>query len=156
MGHLRWGHEVLRDPRPDDLRRRRLVPIDRFNDDDIACMDAENWRSLDGYYRARSDEREHLQRLQVDMEENGIFRHVEIGAWGNSLFVADGHHRVQTARALGWTHLPYRWFRRERQVFSGPIRWESGTLPGVPEVATLTSLLAGSILLVSYVATQES
>ncbi|WP_078530959.1 ParB N-terminal domain-containing protein [Streptomyces sp. PsTaAH-124] len=91
--------------------RRRLLPLSRFNDDDIRPIDYSSWRATEQahtHYRVLPE----LEELQHQVEIKGLQKPVEIWASvdGSSPVVSDGHHRITVLKRLGWTHVPYRWY----------------------------------------------
>lgn len=99
----------LKDPSPAYLRRRLIVSLDRFTDDDIASFDYGSWNRTETAYSYPQAAAE-MENLIADIECNGLRKKIEIMLRGDFLYVADGHHRVVALKRLGWTHVPYRWF----------------------------------------------
>lgn len=115
-----YDESFLNNPTPDILRRRHLVPLTRFADDDIASMDYDSWRATESRYEWHPRERKKMEELIESIRWEGLRNKVEIMARGTALNVANGHHRVVVLRKLGWTHVPYRWYRMEAQpIFRG-------------------------------------
>lgn len=124
-----YDEYMLRDPGPDLLARRKIVSLSRFNDDDIRPMDYDSWRSTESRYQYDYDERKKIELLTEDIERNGLRKKIEIMRRGDALNVCDGHHRVVVLKALGWTHIPYRWFIPDvRSTWHGP-RYQRHHLP---------------------------
>lgn len=105
-----YGEDFLNNPSPDFLKRRNLVPLTRFADDDIRSMDYSSWRATEGRYEWHPEERKKMEELIESIHWEGLRTKVEIMCRGSALNVADGHHRVVALRKLGWTHVPYRWY----------------------------------------------
>lgn len=92
--------------------RRRLLPLARFNDNDIRPMDEPTWRGVEQLHTRFGQNEKHLEMLMDRIELEGLKRPVEIWANENGELpvVYNGHHRITVFRHLGWTHIPYRWF----------------------------------------------
>jgi len=104
----------LRDPTPEQLRRRLIVPLSRFNDNDICSMDYSSWKATEYWYDTDAKERAKVQRLMASIELHGLRERVEIRYDGGPI-MANGHHRIVALRRLGWTHVPYRWYVPDRR-----------------------------------------
>lgn len=99
----------LRDPSPEQLKRRLIVPLSRFNDDDIQSMDYSSWRATENWYEWDRRERNKIRDLMDSIELHGLREKIEIRYDGGPI-MANGHHRIVALRKLGWTHVPYRWY----------------------------------------------
>lgn len=99
----------LRNPTPEQLNRRLIVPLSRFNDQDICAMDYSTWKATEDWYEWDPRERIKIKKLMESIELHGLRTKIEI-CYDGGPAVADGHHRIVALRKLGWTHVPYRWF----------------------------------------------
>lgn len=101
----------LRNPPEEFLRRRQIVALTRFNNDDIVSGDHETWGAAEAWYAGYTENRR-IERLMRSIESEGLRTKIEI-RWdgpGTPLMLTNGHHRVMALRRLGWTHVPYRWY----------------------------------------------
>lgn len=125
-----YDESFLNNPPPDILRRRHIVPLARFSDDDVASMDYDSWKATASRYEWHPDERKKMEELIESIRWEGLRNKVHIVARGALFNVADGHHRVVALRRLGWTHVPYRWYRLEKQpLYRDRTFYERAMLP---------------------------
>lgn len=104
--------DLLKNPHPNAIIRKKIVPLSRFNDDDIMAFDYATWKSAGIVYQRPYEAHIHqIDELAHDIECYGLHTKIEIMQRGDSLYVADGHHRVYVLKnVLSWTHIPYRWY----------------------------------------------
>ncbi|MDJ0463059.1 ParB N-terminal domain-containing protein [Streptomyces sp. H27-C3] len=95
-------------------------------------MDYPSWRATEARYEWHPEERTKMEELIESIRWEGLRAKVEIMARGTTLNVANGHHRIVALRNLGCTHVPYRWYRMDRQPLHREQTWyERAMLPAV-------------------------
>jgi hypothetical protein len=93
-------------------------------------MDYDSWKATASRYEWHPDERKKMEELIESIRWEGLRNKVHIVARGALFNVADGHHRVVALRRLGWTHVPYRWYRLEKQpLYRDRTFYERAMLP---------------------------
>ncbi|MDX3260786.1 hypothetical protein PV336_16315 [Streptomyces sp. MI02-2A] len=73
-----YDESFLNNPTLDVLRRRHLLPLARFTDDDIASMDYDSWKATASRYEWHPAERKKMEELIESIRWEGLRNKVEI------------------------------------------------------------------------------